>query len=82
MMTNEQRTTMRSYTVGPCTENDKQAIKEGLVRMGEPLESPNLWNHNHKKFDCVRYFNSPHGDWGTTKQEPDISPEEFIQKFL
>jgi len=82
MMTNETRTAMRSPTVGPCTEADKQTIKQGLMRLGEPLEPPTLWNHKPDKFDCIRYFNSPHGDWGTSKEEPNISPEQFIAKFL
>jgi hypothetical protein len=82
MITNETRTAMRSHTVGPCTETDKQTIKEGLVRLGEPLEPPTLWNHNPKKFDSIRYFNSPHGDWGTSKEEPNISAKQFIETFL
>ena len=78
-LTNQQREEMRKCIIGPCSEREKQTIRDGLDYLNEPLVSSILWiptrgpiiKHGIDKWKVVGNLNR------TT-----ISAKDFISKYL
>jgi hypothetical protein len=72
---------MRGCIIGPCTNEEKDKIKELLLECGEVVEPQILWDCLQDTYTSVQFF-SEDDDWGTTDKEPSISPGMFFKKYF
>jgi len=79
MLTTDQRNEMRLCIVGPCSEAEKQEIREGLERIGEPMVSSIFWHPTGGpmiRFGVDRWMVV--GNWNS----PTITAADFIKTYL
>jgi len=79
-LTNEQREEMRQCVVGPCTDVEKQYIRDQLPLHGEKIEIV----HNSSEYPNWKWASHfkewiPSSDYWSLS---NISAQDFIDKYL
>ena len=80
---------MRRCIVGPCTEAEKQAVRDGLEYWNEPIESMDMWDFldtsDPAQFNQIA-FEMPSHEWTKTGNDvygvSTITAADFIKTYL
>lgn len=80
MLTPSQLKEMRRCVVGPCSEAEKQELREGLTRNAEFVEPRTVWNRP-EIWTSIAFYPVVM-KWDESPYTPTITAADFIAKYL